>query len=380
MGRRYKGLTWDHPRGYQALRAAAVEIAPSQGLEIEWDIQPLEGFESHPIADLCARYDLLVLDHPHIGDAVAAAGLQPLEAFFPASELATLDADSIGPSLRSYRHGGRTWALPLDAASQVTAYRPDLLSSPPRTWAEVETIAEEGGLALSLAGPHAILSVLSICAALDPANAGRASPDLFEDAIGARAVGMLQRLFERANQTLLAENPIGILEHMARRDDVRLCPLVYGYVNYARAAADRAALAFSNAPSATPDGVPGSTLGGTGIGLTARADVSSELLAHLRWLMSDRAQAAFIPDHVGQPSRRSAWQSQIVNRQWGDFYSRTASTLETAYVRPRYQGYIAWQSLASAFVREAFACRLEPGLVARTLNAMHAEHSEGKER
>lgn len=66
-----KALTWDHPRGYNALVAAAkLPEVISSGLAISWDKQPLEGFESHPIADLCARYDLVVLDHPHVGEAV----------------------------------------------------------------------------------------------------------------------------------------------------------------------------------------------------------------------------------------------------------------------------------------------------------------------
>ena len=65
----HKALTWDHPRGYNALAAAAAGLDPARdGLSIAWDKQPLEGFESHPIADLCARYDLVVLDHPHVGD------------------------------------------------------------------------------------------------------------------------------------------------------------------------------------------------------------------------------------------------------------------------------------------------------------------------
>jgi len=76
---RYRGLTWDHPRGYNALAAAARLDEEPVGLAISWDRQPLEGFESHPIADLCARYDLVVLDHPHIGEAVSAACLVPLE-------------------------------------------------------------------------------------------------------------------------------------------------------------------------------------------------------------------------------------------------------------------------------------------------------------
>ncbi|MGV9900420.1 hypothetical protein ACWDVV_41605, partial [Streptomyces tendae] len=50
----YRGLTWDHPRGHDALAASA-------GRLVHWDVQPLEGFESHPIDALCARYDLVAV-------------------------------------------------------------------------------------------------------------------------------------------------------------------------------------------------------------------------------------------------------------------------------------------------------------------------------
>lgn len=48
MSRRWQGLTWDHPRGYAALQAAANQT----GL-IDWHTHSLEGFESAPIAQLC---------------------------------------------------------------------------------------------------------------------------------------------------------------------------------------------------------------------------------------------------------------------------------------------------------------------------------------
>ena len=71
-----KGLTWDHPRGYVALERAA-ERARAEGLDLHWERQPLEGFESHPIEDLAERYDLIVLDHPHIGDCLLYTSPSP---------------------------------------------------------------------------------------------------------------------------------------------------------------------------------------------------------------------------------------------------------------------------------------------------------------
>ena len=92
-----KALTWDHPRGYNALAAASKRPELAEvGLDINWDKQPLEGFESHPIADLCARYDLVVLDHPHVGEAIAGDCLLSLEDVFGAETIAELGKASIG--------------------------------------------------------------------------------------------------------------------------------------------------------------------------------------------------------------------------------------------------------------------------------------------
>src|SRR3546814_7280153 len=73
-------------------------------------------------------------------------------------------------------------------------------------------------------------------------------------------------------------------------------------------------LAFTDAPRGSPVGEPGSTLGGTGIGISVRCAMTPTLLAHLRWLMSDDAQRGFIPAHDGQPSRRAAWQDRKSRR------------------------------------------------------------------
>lgn len=367
----YRGLTWDHPRGFNALQAAS-EIAPGQGLDLTWDKQPLEGFESHPIADLCARYDLVVLDHPHIGEAVEAGCLVPLEDLFEPEELVALGAESIGPSLSSYRYDGQHWALPLDAATQVMAYRPDLVDAV-ITWDDVAALAAEGGVALSLAGPHAALSFLSIAAALGDPPAERDPAVLVSAETGRHAFELMATIYARAERRALGLNPIGILEHMATHEDVRLCPLVYGYVNYTRPAAPARAIRFANAPAISAGGRPGSTLGGTGIGVSRRCLPTPELLRHLRWLLGAEAQRGFIPDHDGQPSRRSAWHDAEVNATWGDFYAATAATLEAAYVRPRYAGYISWQGAASAYLRGALAAGLSGAEVADHLNNTHRQ-------
>lgn len=340
---RYHGLTWDHPRGYSALAAAA---AQADTIALEWDKHPLEGFESHPIGNLCARYDLVVLDHPHVGEAVVADCLIPVEDLFGADEIAVWRGAVAGSSLASYHYAGRHWALPLDAATQVMAYRREAVALPPLEWAQLPAFATDHAVALSLAGPHAILSFQSICGALGFSPA--APRDGFMDrAIAREAYALMAALTGDATRRAHDLNPIAMLGAIERGEGIDLCPLIYGYVNYATRG-----VGFADAP-AGPDGRIGSTLGGTGIGVSKRCEVTPELLDHLRWLMSDLAQCGFIPRYDGQPALRSAWRDDAVNAATGGFFAATLATVEAALLRPRHDGAIAFQTAASARLRGA---------------------------
>lgn len=339
------GLTWDHPRGYNAVAAAARDIAPP-GL-LHWDKQPLEGFESAPIRELAARYDILVLDHPHIGEAVALDCLTPLEEVFSPDEIVAWGAASVGPTLASYRWDDRHWALPLDVATQVLAYRPDLVEEAPRSWNDVLALSERKPVAVSVAGPHAVLSFESLCLALGQQPGG---PDFIDDGTAAEALDTLARLHSRAPAGSDTLNPIGLLGSMAAGDAIACVPLVFGYVNYGRPGPGAHRVAFADAPTG-PSGARGSVLGGTGLALTRRARPDPALLDHFHWLMSAPAQSGFIPEHDGQPSARAAWGDAGVNAAANGFYRATLATTENAWVRPRHDGAIAFQTEAAHLVR-----------------------------
>ena len=345
----YRALTWDHPRGFNALDAAAKRLLP--GFVLHWDKQPLAGFEEHSIADLCAKYDLIVLDHPHIGEAVQQDCLLPIDSVIDTMTLAEISQQAVGASFDSYSYAGQQWALPLDAATQVMARRPDLMPGVgPDSWEDVITLADKYPVALSLAGPHAILTLFSIAVALG-ADLG-VSQRLFPPRLGEAAMDILNAVYKKTEAASRLLNPIEILECMARSDDLAFCPLIYGYVNYAVPSNSALkAIAFSNAPRTLGGSIRGSILGGTGIGVSKQCEVSPELRMHLLWLMSDEAQTRFIPAHDGQPSARAAWSDATVNRRWGGFYADTRETIEQAYVRPRYAGYIGFQKLAAHIVR-----------------------------
>jgi multiple sugar transport system substrate-binding protein len=365
------GLTWDHPRGREALEAAAARV--DGGDTLRWEVQPLEGFESAPIDELAARYDLLVLDHPHLGDALATESLTPVDELFPPTQVAAWEHAAVGPSVASYRMDGHLWALPLDAATQVSARDPRLVPDAPRTWDEALALADRGLVATSLAGPHAFLSLCSIAVSLhdSPGGAasdapGAASGRLFDPALGAAALDLLTRLSAHAPTGTAELNPIGLLDRMRDLGDIGCVPLVYGYVTYSGPH-----LVF-DAPPGGVGGRLGSTIGGTGIAVTRRCAPSPALLAHLAWLMDPATQCGFVPAHAGQPSAAAAWDDPAVDAAASGFYSRTRPAIDAAWVRPRLRGYIPFQSDASALVRDAVAGRRDAAEVLAELERRFA--------
>lgn len=342
-----RGITWDHPRGYAVPESLAGDAAIPA---VRWDRQPLTGFESHPVAELADRYDLLVVDHPGVADAAESGALLPMDALFDPAELAVWRAATVGSAFDSYTYAGRRWALPIDAAAQVCAYRPDLLTpdAVPSAWPAMRDLGVP--FTLCLGGPHALLTVLAICVA---AGAPPCRDGLLPVDTATRALDLLAELYAVADRELSLRDPITVLDAMAAGGDVAVCPLVYGYVTYNTAGGGRFRLAVQNAPRWSPGGAPGSVLGGTGIAVSTRTGDRVAARAVLRAMMSEQVQTRLAPEIGGQPSAVAAWRSPSVNARWNGFYRDTLDTVRAAWVRPRRPGWIACQTEASAIAREA---------------------------
>lgn len=360
------GLTWDHPRGYNALAETARRINVGRGdALIQWNKQPLEGFESAPIRELADRNDLLVMDHPHIGEAVAEGCFRPLEELYSEEQLQAWRGASIGPSATSYHWDGKTWALPLDVATQVMARRGDRIGEAPKTWGEVLDAAKRQPVAQSLAGPHAVLSLMSMVAGAGGTVGGEG---LLSDEEATGALETMQRLYAYRPKGSEALNPIGLLEAMARAEDIALVPLVFGYVTYAASGHASHVVHFSDTIRCA--GGVGGVIGGTGIAFTRRCRPTPELLDHIASLLSAETQIETFPAFGGQPSARAAWQSLPVNRHWGDFYRDTLATAEAALLRPRFDGYIAFQTAAADHIRAALKRREDPATTLSVLRTL----------
>jgi multiple sugar transport system substrate-binding protein len=373
---RLSGLTWDHPRGYRVLDALTGALEPD--VSVHWQRQPLEGFESRPLRTLADDFDLLVVDHPGLGEATRDGALLPLDEVFGEQELAAWRTGSVGASYDSYVLGGRPWALPLDAAAQVAVARPDLMEARPASWEQACQAARTHPTALCLGGPHALLMFSAICLA---AGAGPARDDatagdhrsFVAEAAGTAALAIMSELLAHADRELSQRNPVGVLDAMAAAGGPAYCPLVYGYVTYQRPLGGEPGslrLAAFDAPVG-PAGI-GSVLGGTGVAITRSAVELGAAAALIRALLSDEVQIGRYAELGGQSSARRAWQHPGADAAGGGFYRATLATVEQAWVRPRFAGYPEFQTAASALLREGLlAGEPHAGLV-RRLNDLYA--------
>jgi multiple sugar transport system substrate-binding protein len=378
----YSGITWDHPRGYNALSEASRRLEDDcSPISIHWEKQSLEQFESRSIDELCASYDLVVMDHPHLGIAVSRNCLQSLDGWLSGDSIARLAETTIGPALESYYYQGRYWALPLDAATQVMALRLDLLEarSIPLSWNEVLQLAKAVPVVLSVGGPHALVTFFSICVALGEPPTSLDPAIVISESTGEEALKLMGALTTRMSEVELDLNPIQIFERMTQTDEVACCPLIYGYVNYSDPRAyQQRLLTFAEAPLAYKGGRHGSTLGGTGLAVSRRARICPKLVEQLLWLVSNDAQRSFIPDFDGQPSASAAWSDPDVNRRWNGFYKNTFATIRDAWIRPRYPGYIEFQSEGSAIIRRGLGKGEPITKILQALQDAYARHRSFK--
>ena len=364
-----KGMTWDHPRGYEPLAACSALWKERTGVEITWDRRSLQDFESFPVDELARQYDLIVIDHPHVGQVTREDCLLP----FDPQRLPSIAKGTVGRSFESYLWQGRQWALPIDAATQVQAWRPDRLGSAPTDWEQVLELAREGRVGLPLRAPHSLMCLYTLCAQ-QGAAAHVAGPDLFDVDAAAAVCEQLGVLLPLLDRRCMEMDPIAVFEAMAAPDSPIECvPLIYGYVNYAWAGFRPARLRFADIPSFEGHGPVGSALGGTGIAVSARTAHAKEAFDFAVWVADAEAHRGPFGAAGGQPGHAAAWEDDAVNAAAADFYRATRATLEGAWVRPRHDGYMAFQHAASL--------RLNAGLkegeaghqIVRALNALFRE-------
>ncbi|MGX7871674.1 extracellular solute-binding protein [Mesorhizobium sp. ORM6] len=369
-------MTWSHPRGYDPMVACSLLWRQKTGVAIEWDKRSLQDFESFPVEELARAYDLIVIDHPHVGQITAESCLAPLDVTGREGERAALAAGSVGQSYPSYNWQGRQWAFPIDAASQVLAWRPDALEAPPTRWSEVLELARRGRVLLPLRPPHVLMVFYTLAGNLDRPCSTDPSRDLIDVEIGSEVFEAMREIAALVEPACFEMDPIAVSERMAEAGSRIVCaPLIYGYVSYAVAGFRAHRLAFADIPVIGSNGPIGSALGGTGIAVSAFSKSKNAAIDFAYWVASGDVQRGPYATAGGQPGHAAAWEDQTVNAATGNFYSDTRATLEGAWVRPRHDGYMALQQAASDRILLGMTCGHKAGQVVADLNRLFRESS-----
>lgn len=348
-----RGMTWSHPRGYDPLVACATVWQERTGVAVHWEQRSLQDFETFPVDELARQYDLIVIDHPHVGQVTAEGCLLPLDVPGRERERAAMARGSVGASYQSYDWAGHQWAFPIDAATQVMAWRPDLLDAAPTRLGEVMDLAREGRVLLPLRSPHALMCFYTLAANLGTPCAA-SEGELIAPAAGAEVYARLKALAALVPAGCFGMDPIDTFERMATAGSDAACvPLIYGYVSYALAGFRERRLAFADIPAAGTLGPVGAALGGTGIAVSARTQYPEEAIDFACWVASGTVQRGLYAAAGGQPGHAEAWDDDGVNLAVGGFYRNTRRTLEGSFLRPRHDGYMAFQAAASERISAA---------------------------
>ena len=352
-----KGMTWSDPRGYDPVAAAAEEFSRLHpGVRITWDKRSLQGFESTPVDELAATYDLMVIDHPHVGAVVADGCLLPIDQHADAESLLRLEGETVGKSFASYRLAGRQWALPIDAATQVQAIRPDLQPAPLLRWDQVMAAARDGAVLWPLRPPHVLMGFFTLSANLGDPCAVTKGP-LVSRRTGLAVLQALQALADLVDPACREMDPIAALNALADSPRHRIIPLTYLYAPYSREGYRPHRIAFHDIPAIGPGGPIGSALGGTGIAISSRTAEPVLCTRFAVWLASAEVQRGLYAANNGQPGNARAWGDAAVNAAVGNAYANTRLTHEAAWLRPRHKGYMAFQEAGSHIVLDAITGR-----------------------
>ena len=362
-----RGMTWSDPRGYDPVVAAATAFAAQEpGVRIHWDKRSLQGFETTPVDELAAQYDLMVIDHPHVGAVVAEDCLLALDTVCPPEALARLQAETVGKSYASYFYAGHQWALPIDAAAQVQAIRPDLLPAPLTRFDTVLRLAQEGRVIWPLRPPHVLMSFFTLAAnlgtpcAVTPAPQGQTEGALLPRATARRVLAAMQALADAVDPACYDMDPIASLDALTEGNRFAMSPLTYLYATYARDGYRAAPLRFHDIPALGDNGPLGSALGGTGIAVSARSRHPDLAARFALWLAGADLQRGLYAGHNGQPGNAMAWGDAGVNAAVNGAYAATRMTHEAAWLRPRHAGYMAFQEDGSQILTKALRGRCTP--------------------
>lgn len=346
-----RGMTWDHSRGFDPMVATSQAFSKAHpDVSIHWEKRPLQAFADRPVEDMAGAYDLMVIDHPHVGEVARSGHLMAFDGLGRDDEVAVLASQSVGVSHRSYEFDGRQWALAIDAATPVAAFRADRLAEAPKSWREVLTLARAGQVAFALFPINTLTTFFGLARNMDFIVAEDPDQLIARDE-GRHVLDLMREIVALVDPRCLSLDPIGVLDWMGRTADGPVySPFGYGYTNYSRDGYCRFPLTFADAPGIDDNGPRGTVIGGTGIAVSNASPHRDIAAEYAFWIAGAECQSGLFYSSGGQPGNAVAWEDESCNATSRNFFRNTRQTLETAWLRPRYDGYMGLQEAAGDII------------------------------
>ncbi len=372
-----KGIAWDHPRGYEPLRATSAAFAKMHPeVAIHWDIRSLKEFGDMPIENLIESYDLITIDHPYMGQAYANKLLLPIEKLISKLSFGKLKEQSVGASFESYIYNDHLYALLIDAAAMVAAFRDDLIQrlnlKLPKKRAELngfyKKLPSEHKVAWPLCATDLWCTFLTICAQ----DAGRdfIKDRTIEKHLGIQVLDELKQHLEYLHPESINWNPIQILNRMGEDDELIYSPFLFGYTNYSRLGYAKNIVNFGNSPS-NPKTNVSTILGGVGLAISTHCKHQDLAVAYVNYVASAEIQEGIYTENGGQPGNLIAWQSATNNALCNDFFVNTMETMNKAYVRPQHKGWNKFQEQGSELLHNGLLNNIPSDKIIMNLNQLY---------
>lgn len=341
---RITGVAWAHRRCWGPLDA---DVQNSE-IPVRWNRRSLFSFGEGDLGEFTDNNDLIIYDHPFVGDVCDRRLMLDLRQFLSADDISMLERNQVGLSYQSYHFNGGIWALPIDAAATMAAWRPDLMDGldvkPPNTLDDVFELArharELGKWVAWAAKPTDLFcTYISMMASLG-FEVGHEDGPFAPRELSADVIEKMRDLRAMVHPNSARWNPIQLFDYMASNDDVIYTPYAFNYVNYSSAPDRR--LVFGASPRMVSDRPARGLLGGAGIGISAKSRNPEAAFAYAMHLIDPAFQASDYVANGGQPGMRSAWMSPECDKMTNGFFSDCLQPMDAAFLRPNIPGFVSF--------------------------------------
>ena len=343
LGNTLRIVAWDDPRCIQPLQAAAEVWSARTGDKVQIAKRPLTAFNDQPLIELSPHCDVMIVDYPHIAQALNEKAIVPLAILAGEDEMRQVADRAVGKAQESFVVNGVTVAFASDAACHVSAFRPAQLQKlgieAPTTWEQVFDLQKfrPASVAFALHHTDAISCLLSL------ADGEGAAPDggsfLFPDRSAAiRACKLLSCLSENVESDCWSFTPQALFHYALSKPDIAYIPFTFGYAG--RTKPEHGGWRFGSLPSGS-----GSLLGGAGMAVSSMSERKESAVRFASWYCCDEGQL-LAGRNGGQPAGLAAWEDPVANSAADDFFFRTRVTQEAAFVRPLAHWWPTFQTKA----------------------------------